>query len=68
MRVPPRAELDAGDVLVERRTEVADGETAGELLARLARDDADLVVTAADAIAAGTAARPQEELRRSRRS
>ncbi|BDZ66506.1 hypothetical protein GCM10025877_34440 [Agromyces mangrovi Wang et al. 2018] len=62
-------ELDAGDVLVERRTEVADGETAGELLARLARDDADLVVTAADAIAAGTAvARPQEELRRSRRS
>ncbi|WP_353810024.1 methionyl-tRNA formyltransferase [Agromyces sp. SYSU T00194] len=52
--------LDAGDVLVERRTAIGDEETAGALLDRLATEQAGLVVEAADAIAAGTAvARPQ---------
>ncbi|MDZ8172723.1 methionyl-tRNA formyltransferase [Microbacterium xanthum] len=55
------AELDAGDVYAEREVAVADDETAGELLARLADEGALLLTEVVDAIAAGTAlARPQK--------
>ncbi|MDZ8202439.1 methionyl-tRNA formyltransferase [Microbacterium sp. SSW1-59] len=55
------AELDAGDVYAEREVAVADDETAGELLARLAGEGALLLTEVVDAIAAGTAlARPQK--------
>ena len=47
-------ELDAGDVYAEFTRPIAD-ETAGELLASLAEDGADLLLSVVDAIAAGTA-------------
>lgn len=49
-------ELDAGDVLLSRKTRVLPGETTGELLGRLAIESGDLVVEALDQVAAGTAA------------
>lgn len=53
-------ELDAGDVFAERAHDIADGATAGELLAALAEEGAVLLAEVVDAIAAGTAiARPQ---------
>ncbi|MFB8147112.1 methionyl-tRNA formyltransferase [Microbacterium sp. NPDC056003] len=53
-------ELDAGDVFAERSHPIAEGATAGDLLASLAETGADLLAEVVDAIAAGTAvARPQ---------
>ncbi|MGN8551943.1 UNVERIFIED_CONTAM: methionyl-tRNA formyltransferase [Microbacterium sp. SLM126] len=53
-------ELDAGDVYADRAHPIGDDATAGELLAALAEDGADLLLSVVDAIAAGTAvARPQ---------
>lgn len=53
--------LDAGDVYGERRYAVPRGATAGEVLAALADDGAELLAEVVDAIADGTAvARPQE--------
>ena len=49
-------ELDAGDVLVALRTEVRDGETAGELQARMAELSCEAVIQALDLVAAGGAA------------
>ncbi len=54
------AELDAGDVYAERAQPIPDEATAGDLLAALAEDGAELLLSVIDAIAAGTAvARPQ---------
>lgn len=47
--------LDAGDVLVERRTAIGPDETAGELGSRLAELGADAAIEALDALAAGRA-------------
>ncbi len=53
--------LDAGDVYGERRYAVPRGATAGEVLAALADDGAELLAEVVDAIADGAAvARPQE--------
>jgi len=53
-------ELDAGDVLGERRYDVPQTATASDVLAALAESGADLLADVLDAIAAGTAqARPQ---------
>ena len=53
--------LDAGDVLGEHRYDVPRGATAGEVLATLAEEGAELLALVVDAIADGTAAtRPQE--------
>jgi methionyl-tRNA formyltransferase len=46
-------EMDAGPVAAVRRTDIREGETAGELEERLARIGADLVVEGLDTIAAG---------------
>lgn len=46
--------LDEGDVLVERRTNIAPGENAGELLARLAALGADAALGALDELSRGT--------------
>ncbi|GAA5197827.1 methionyl-tRNA formyltransferase [Microbacterium jejuense] len=55
------AELDAGDVFAEFARDVPADATAGDLLAALADDGADLLADVVDAIAAGSAvARPQE--------
>lgn len=48
-------ELDAGDVLLERRTPIEAEETAGELAARLAVLGGEALVAALDAVEAGTA-------------
>ena len=48
-------ELDAGDVYAARSYPVGDGETAGDLLAALARSGAELVADVVDAIADGSA-------------
>ncbi|GAA2994730.1 methionyl-tRNA formyltransferase [Microbacterium terrae] len=54
------AGLDAGDVFAERAHTIPADATAGDLLAALADDGADLLADVVDAIAAGTAtARPQ---------
>lgn len=54
------AELDAGDVFAERAHPIPADATAGDLLAALADDGADLLLSVVDEIAAGTAiARPQ---------
>ncbi len=50
------AALDAGDVFAERRYPVAQDATAGDVLAALAVEGADLLEEVVDAIAAGTAA------------
>ena len=47
--------MDTGPVLLERRVAIEPGETAGELLARLAPIGADALLAALDEIAAGTA-------------
>jgi methionyl-tRNA formyltransferase len=47
--------LDAGDVFAERAYPVAQGATAGEVLAALAIEGADLLAGVVDAIDAGTA-------------
>ncbi len=47
--------LDEGDVLLERRTEIGEEETSGELLARLAELGGGAIVEALDSLAAGTA-------------
>lgn len=49
------AELDAGDVYAERAHAIPDDATAGDLLAFLAEDGAELLLSVVDAIAAGTA-------------
>ena len=55
------AELDAGDVFAQEAFLIPEGATAGELLAALAVDGADVLADVVDAIAAGTArAVPQE--------
>lgn len=46
-------ELDAGDLLLVREVEVAPGERAGELLARLAELSGELAIEALDLVAAG---------------
>lgn len=52
--------LDTGDILGTLSTDIADGETSGQLLERLALAGADLLAETMDALAAGTAApRPQ---------
>jgi methionyl-tRNA formyltransferase len=57
-------ELDAGDVLLERRIAIGPGTTAPELLAELAELGADALVDALDALESGTAAfRPQDAAR-----
>ena len=48
-------ELDAGDVFATRSHPVGDSETAGDLLAALARSGAELVADVVDAIADGSA-------------
>lgn len=54
-------ELDAGDVLVERRTAIGPRETAGELAARLAPLGGEALVEALDAVGSGEArATPQD--------
>ena len=54
-------ELDAGDVYGRLQREVADGETAGDLLASLSHDGAELVAQVVDALGDGTAvAVPQD--------
>lgn len=47
--------LDAGDVLLERRTPIGPEETSGELFERLAESGAGALIDALDALAAGTA-------------
>ena len=47
--------LDAGDVLLERRTPIGPEETAGELFDRLAESGAGALLDALDALADGTA-------------
>lgn len=47
--------LDEGDVVVERRTRIAEHENAGELLQRLALLGADAALEALDALASGRA-------------
>lgn len=54
--------LDAGDVLLERRTPIPAGETAGELFDRLSLLGADALIDALDALEDGTATfTPQDE-------
>lgn len=48
-------ELDAGDVLAQRETPIEAGETAGELLMRLADLSGEMVLEALDQVAAGSA-------------
>lgn len=56
------AELDAGAVYAELRTPIGTGETAGDLLTRLAGEGAGLLVQVMDQLAAGAAiAVPQPE-------
>lgn len=56
--------LDAGDVLLERRTDIGAEETAGELLARLAELGGEAAVAALDELEAGRARfTPQDESR-----
>jgi methionyl-tRNA formyltransferase len=50
-------ELDAGDVIAARETAIEDGETSGELFARLAPLGAELLCETIGAIADGTAQR-----------
>ena len=50
-------QVDAGDVILQRAVPIADGETAGELEARLATEGARLLVETLDGIAAGIASR-----------
>jgi len=50
-------ELDAGDIIAARETEICDGETSGELFLRLAELGAELLCDTVDAIANGTATR-----------
>jgi methionyl-tRNA formyltransferase len=58
------AELDAGDVLLERRLAIAPQETAGELFARLAALAGEAAVEALDALASGRATfTPQDPAR-----
>ena len=60
MWMTPR--LDAGDIILQERTAIAPGETAGELLERLAEVGARLLVEALALVAAGRAPRrPQAE-------
>lgn len=60
-------ELDAGDLLLVRETPIAPGETAGELLARLAAWSGELVLEALAAVEAGTARYvPQDDARATR--
>lgn len=47
--------LDAGDVLLERRTPIGTQETSGELFERLAESGASALIDALDALADGTA-------------
>ena len=47
--------LDTGPVYAQRSSEIGDRDTAGDLLERLARIGADLLVSTLDAIASGTA-------------
>ena len=47
--------LDTGPILDSRTTRIGERETSGDLLARLARDGADLLVATMDAIEAGRA-------------
>lgn len=54
--------MDAGDVLLQRRTQIGDEETASELNARLAPIGAELLVETLAGLEAGTiAAQPQDE-------
>ena len=54
--------LDTGPVVASAQIRIAEGETSGELLARLAREGAPLLVEALDAIEAGAATfTPQAE-------
>ncbi len=48
-------ELDAGDVLLQKRTEILPGETAGELASRLAELGAEAALEALDQVARGVA-------------
>ena len=54
-------ELDAGDIIASRETEIREGETSGELFLRLAELGAELLCDTVDAIANGTAAREPQE-------
>ncbi|WP_133753963.1 methionyl-tRNA formyltransferase [Naumannella halotolerans] len=54
-------ELDAGPVYGQIRTPIGPGDTAGDLLDRLARDGAGLLVRTLDEIAAGAVPRPQPD-------
>lgn len=51
------SELDAGDMIAVKRTEILDGETAGELFERLAPMGAELLCETVKALKAGTAVR-----------
>jgi methionyl-tRNA formyltransferase len=54
--------LDTGPVILRRQTAIGTHETAGELEMRLAREGGNAVVSALDALAAGTASlEPQDE-------
>ena len=57
-------EMDAGDVILQRETEIGEFETSGELFDRLMALGAELLDETLDAIAAGTAPRhPQDSSR-----
>ncbi|MFC7463702.1 methionyl-tRNA formyltransferase [Brachybacterium sp. GCM10030252] len=54
--------LDTGDVIATARTSIGEYETSGELLARMAEEGADLLLSALDALEAGTATlTPQDD-------
>jgi len=56
--------LDTGPILLERRSDIDPGETAGELTARLAVLGADLLIETLDALERGTVTpRPQDAAR-----
>ncbi len=54
-------EMDTGDIIYQRRTEIGEFETAGELFGRLADMGAELLVRTLGAIAAGTAPRTPQD-------
>ncbi len=55
------AELDAGDILMQRATKILPDETAGQLQERLAPLGAELLVETVSALSAGTAVRTPQD-------
>ena len=55
------SEMDAGDLIFSRKTEIGEFETAGELFERLSALGAELLAETLDAIASGTAPRKAQD-------